>query len=726
MEPFTTAFLANITANITNQILSALGRRLRDELQETDKDQALRRCVQAGVTAMLATVMTDMPEEKDLLAEIFERFADDPDVGRELGELFRGSLPEMGELKYLFEQAGYDPETLPGLAFEKGMETFEAAFISSAMEEPVLQGEIQTKLQWVQTQLQRELLENMRQLVAFLREARSDTLGIASGKVLGRVEGDQRVVYLLPGPDDLPIERETGNLRSAYLNRLFETTARLSLSGIDPKAAGDPKAFLKLDAVYTALLTQSVEGRDAPQPEMARDRDASRQSALEQLNLHKKLVLLGDPGSGKSTFVNFVAMCMAGEAMGRHDANLDRLTTPLPWDEGEEKEKPQPWEHGVLIPVRIILRDFAARGLPPAGQQAMAEHLWAFISGELEAAAIGDYARHLKKELMERGGLILLDGLDEVPEADRRREQIKQAVEDFAATFHLCRVLVTSRTYAYQQQDWRLPDFVQAVLAPFTEGQIRSFVDHWYAHIAGLRGMHPDDARGKAELLKRAIFGSSRLHVLAERPLLLTLMASLHAWRGESLPERREELYADTVNLLLDWWENPKVVRDAQGEMVVLQPSLAEWLETDRDRVLDLLAQLAYQAHASQPDMVGTADIPESGLVKSLMDLSQNPDVRPALLMEYLSQRAGLILPRGVGVYTFPHRTLQEYLAACYLTDHEYPEKVANLARKDPVRWREVALLAGAKAARGTSSAVWSLVPGRSTGCPALPPQTRT
>lgn len=534
---------------------------------------------------------------------------------------------------------------------------------------------------------------------------------VQAGQVSGDVVTGTKIephYHGMPGADPAELE-------AAYLHHLLETAGQLSLSGIDPKAASEAEARLELSAVYTALLTFTPEEYDRLDqrdclPEALKGGAGRRLSALTHLDRHACLVLLGEPGSGKSTFVSFVALCLAGERLGRADINLGRLTEPLPEEKNDMRDpEPQPWSHGALLPVRVVLRDFAARGLPSAGERATAKHLWNFIVTELNAAALGDYAPHLAQSLQHEGGLLLLDGLDEVPEAEQRRGQIKQAIEDFAATFYQVRILVTSRTYAYQQQNWKLHNFSEAALAPFTPAQITRFVDRWYAHIARLRGLDAADAQGRAELLKRAIFNSDRLQGLAARPLLLTLMASLHAWRGGSLPEKREELYADTVDLLLDWWERPKVVRE-KDRVIVQQPSLAEWLRVDRDAVRALLEQLAYAAHAGQPALVGTADVPEGKLLSSLLHLSRNPEVNPAQLVDYLSQRAGLLVPRGVGVYTFPHRTLQEYLAACYLTDHEYPEKVAELARAEPNRWREVALLAGAKSGSGSSFALWALV----------------
>ena len=160
-----------------------------------------------------------------------------------------------------------------------------------------------------------------------------------------------------------------------------------------------------------------------------------RLSALDVLNTEMRLVLLGGPGSGKSTFVNFVALSMAGELLGVPGPNLETLTAPLPNEEGDEQEpKPQRWDHGPLLPVPVVLRDLASQ-LPPPGMPANAEILWQYLCGRLKQAAIEDFAPHLKQALMDRGGLVLLDGLDEVPDAHNRRGLIKQALQDFADTF---------------------------------------------------------------------------------------------------------------------------------------------------------------------------------------------------------------------------------------------------------------------------------------------------
>ena len=510
------------------------------------------------------------------------------------------------------------------------------------------------------------------------------------------------------------------HLRADYLNRLYIQSNTLSLTGVDHSAASG-EAQLNLSAIYTALSTLTLDqtdGLNALHPVHVQE----RLSALEQLNQHRCLVLLGEPGSGKSSFINFLSLCFAGAGLGKEDVNLSLLTKTQ--DETSIKEysytgeltnstplgKQQMWQHGALLPVRIILRDFAAYNSFKLKRRATADDIWKFICDYLLGEMLADYEIYLRNELQEQGGLILFDGLDEVPDAEYWRTRIKEAIEDFVAIFPRCRFVVTSRTYAYQQQGWRLLDFTEAVLAPFSEQQIRYFIDKWYAHIAEVRLLNRKDAQGRAALLKHAIFANARLHELAERPLLLTLTASLHAWHNGSLPDRREKLYDVAVELLLDRWENQRVVHDESGKRLIAQPSLVEWLKVDREAVRRVLNQLAYAAHAGQPVLEGTADIPEKDLVYALFDLRQNPDVSMEKLIVYLSERAGLLIPRGVKVYAFPHRTFQEYLAACYLTDNDYPDRLAELVRQEPNRWREVALLAGAKAARGANFAIWSLV----------------
>jgi formylglycine-generating enzyme required for sulfatase activity len=511
-----------------------------------------------------------------------------------------------------------------------------------------------------------------------------------------------------------PVSAEAVELRKAYLKSILRDCRPLSLTGVDPAvaASGDRGASLQLDAVYTALMTQSSAGEEGG---IRRGGEMGPRglSALAQLDRHDRLVLLGDPGSGKSTFVSFVALCMAGAILKDSEANLKVLRSPLPADEArEEKPKPQPWKHGPLVPVRIILRDLATHGMPDPEEQITASHLWNFIEKTLTDQQLGGYAPFLKHELLTEGGLVLLDGFDEIPEAERRRVQIKEMVDTFSRSFGQCRILLTSRTYAYQKQEWRLPDFAEAVLAPWTNGQIDQFVSRWYDHAAALERLRTEDADGRAALLKQAIFSNPRLLDLARRPLLLTLIASLHAWRSGSLPDGRAELYEDAVKLLLDFWEMARVRHKAGGKKILLQQSLTEFLRVDQKEVREVLEDLAFEAHAAQLETMETADVEEGRLLTRLTELSRNAQgetVNPALLRDYLCDRAGLLVQRGVGVYTFPHRTFQEYLAACYLTRDEFPDRVAELAMEDPGRWREVLLLAGARAASRVGSAVWSM-----------------
>jgi len=571
-----------------------------------------------------------------------------------------------------------------------------------------------TELQAQQQEYDQKLRENTAELERLETEYQQAT------------EAEQQTFEALPS---IGAEHTKAGLLWKYLEWVYEQCSYVSLAGIDRKAAsrqGD--ARLNLDDIYTALLTTASEQeqvkrgreRDELQELLSSGREEKRLSAVAQLNAYPRLVLLGDPGSGKSTFVNFAAMCLAGEQLQPdatgHYATLEDLTDPLPQEKQEKDAKPEPqaWDYGALLPVRIILRDFAAwRGLPPAGEPLTEQHFWEFLSAQLRNASREECLPALRTHLTEQGGLLLFDGLDEVSEAKQRREQIIRLVERCAGEFRHCRIVVTSRTYAYQEQQWRLKGFHAAELARFTRPQIQAFVTRWYEHVGGLRNWNREKIQDSIARLQRAIDNSDRLYSFAERPLLLALMASLHAWRGGSLPEKREELYNDAVELLLDWWESQKVFLQKGSKVTQEDLSLSELLNIDKDRLRQVLSALAFDAHARQPELAGTADIAEQDLVSGLMRVSQIRDLTPVKLpvklVDYLSNRAGLLVPRGVGVYTFPHRTFQEYLAACHLTDQDdYPDNIAELAGKTPNRWREVLLLAAAHASN-VAPMIWAL-----------------
>ena len=506
-----------------------------------------------------------------------------------------------------------------------------------------------------------------------------------------------------------------------YLQWLVDDCAPLRLKAIDQAVIKPGSQPLGLTSIYVDLntdlrlpekqsLAQHIEAASHAglmQEKLEREQGEQKTRlvpVLEALGVHERLVVLGAPGSGKSTLTAFIALSLAQARLDQAGA-LDRLGS---W-----------WKSGPLLPVRVVLRQFAA-WLPNDLDQGRAKHLWDFLETELERLGLArETAAALRQAAQQSGALFLLDGLDEARD-EATRDRVLEAVAEFTRTAgQKCRFLLTSRPYAWQdfqsapsgpaappRADYVaiLAELPQAYrLAEFDLAQIQTFITHWYAAVRSAGWLGETDAKEKAANLQEAVKRSD-LAALARNPLLLTLMATLHSNRTR-LPDDRADLYNEVVELLLQRWNEKS--GDDRGLLDALAiPSLK------LSDLRDVMQQLAFEAHGRNVGQDGVADIAEGDLLAALRPLLANDTGKADLALDYIEKRAGLLLGQGERgrqrQYTFPHRTFQEYLAACYLAGRaDFCQKASDLAHQNAAHWREVLTLAArhAKAGRGVPAA---------------------
>jgi formylglycine-generating enzyme required for sulfatase activity len=711
MEPLTTAYLANLAANLSAALLPTLSRRLQTALAGNEASQAIERSLHKAIIALLTQVSALSPHEEALLADIFSDFLQQEDVLREIDNLLRGKGWDTEELVLLFADAGYDAATLPGSTpdqepdvFRQAMDAFAAAFLSAAAAEASLRDTLQTDHLMAQTKLQHALLDEVKQLVSLLQNAAQ--VGIRAGVIQAtNVVNGTQITYQWPG--SLPTNNDS-LWEAHYLRTLLKQCDLLDIAAIDEDYLPDEgTTALRLRDVFTPLhleqggrlLTRQPDERidDALQrhaqpDEKAVERDEKKAEpipAVAAIAALPRLVVLGYPGGGKSTLVNYLAGQLAARRLGQ--------TVPadsLPGWPAEARP----------LPVRIILRRFAAT-LPdkvlPAEYVGL---VWRYIEKQMVDWGCGESFAVLKQTLLEEGGVIFFDGLDEVREtdADTRRSLIKEAIVAFADLLENCRVVVTCRDYAYRRDDaWRLPpgQFPVFSLPRFGREQIEHFTQTWYRQIGPLKGWTADRSRQEANKLAGAVQQYAHLRELAQYPLLLTLMAQVHG-RDGFLPEDRADLYERAVKLLLAHWEN-RLVRDVEGGQKV-EPGLVIQLGVSVATLRRALAHVAFSAHERQEEETersqSTADIHRLDLQDELKAELGSAD-KAETVIRYIQQRAGLLQERDHYTYTFPHRTFQEYeyLAAAHIWQQADEDPVLMLkerVERDPTWWREVFLLA--------------------------------
>jgi hypothetical protein len=411
-------------------------------------------------------------------------------------------------------------------------------------------------------------------------------------------------------------------------------------------------------------------------------------SALETLTAHPHLVLLGEPGGGKSTFVNHLAYIFAGVYLGEEETLPAPLTTSF-------------------FPLRVILRRWSST-LTRESKPGL-ELVYDALS---EATGLDREA--VLRRLRRPDTLVLFDGLDEAPPADAetgldRRKLLVLSVQDFCTAHPDCRVLVTSRIKPYDNKSYRLDDLPVVTLAKLDEARIERFVHNWYAERARVDPEKAAKATVDRDRLLRSLSQRPELRRMAETPLLLTMLAAVNAWAG--LPESRAELYDKCVEQLLWEWEKRKQDDGGDGGGDGLLDLLHEagLQRSDLERVL---WEMTYAAHAaSGSDM---ADLPARDLREKLAAIHpKKGGVNWAWadrVVALMAERGGLLVETDTGVFSFPHRSFQEYLAARWLLEQEErTAEAAQLAESDT--WRETVLLAcGALTYSGRFSDVQAII----------------
>lgn len=417
-----------------------------------------------------------------------------------------------------------------------------------------------------------------------------------------------------PGSTDQAFEQR-------YLSYVATRHAHLTIYGID--LAHSPDRW-PLDAAYLSLTALHPDDGEAPTGGPHGAPAVSAATALpadRALDGHDRVLLRGVAGSGKTTLVQWLAVTTA---RGQRD----------------EAGRGVP---GGRIPFVLPLRTLVRRpdGLPAPD---------AFLSAVRVPFHPTQPDGWADRVLGDRRGLLLVDGIDEIPE--RERERTRHWLRDLLDVYPGNQWLVTSRPSAVRA-DWLAADgFTELALAPMRRQDIAAFITRWHA-AARVDAPDPERLDAYERSLLDAVRTKPDLGRLATNPLMCGLICALHRDRRGYLPHGWQELYDAALSMLLTRRDEERDmitpgdgIRLSEQPQIQLLQRLAYWLirnnqsELDRERAVRIVADVlpALPAAAAQGDAEA--------------------------ILGHLLLRSGLLREPAEGTVEFVHRTFQDYLGA--------------------------------------------------------------